>query len=73
MLKKKIIVSTVVVAVIVFALWWWDNPQQGDQQSMLLYGNVDIREVELAVNGNERIARMLVQYVDTRRYAGRKG
>ena len=31
---------------------------------LTLYGNVDIRQVELAINGSERITRMLVQEGD---------
>ena len=36
----------------------WRAPSTGNQ--LTLYGNVDIREVDLAFNGNERIATMMV-------------
>jgi HlyD family secretion protein len=43
------------------AWWWWHNRNAGPPSDRLvLYGNVDIREVDLAFNGAERIARMLV-------------
>jgi len=63
MLKKKIIVviALLSIAVVAFTLWSRNDEQQGDSLTLKLYGNVDIREVELAINGSERIARMLVQ------------
>ncbi len=61
--KKRIIVGTalLVLMVIAVAFWWRDSQPQADAQFLVLYGNVDIREVELAINGSERIAHMLVQ------------
>lgn len=35
--------------------------QQGDESELLLYGNVDIREAQLAFNGSEHISEILVQ------------
>ena len=35
--------------------------QQGDENELLLYGNVDIREAQLAFNGSEHISQILVQ------------
>lgn len=43
-------------------LWlWWVDSRQETVQKLVLYGNIDIREVDLAFNGSERIARMLVE------------
>jgi HlyD family secretion protein len=42
--------------------WWWQNHDEpADPDRLILYGNVDVREVRLAFNGAERIARMLVE------------
>lgn len=39
--------------------WWLTNDSQESEALLTLYGNIDIREVDLAFNGNERIATML--------------
>ena len=51
------------VIVIGAALWWWlDRHQQPTE--LRLYGNVDLRQIELPFNGNERISAVLVQEGD---------
>ncbi len=51
-------------AIIVGAvLWWWLGRPQSPTE-LLLYGNVDLRQVELPFNGSERIAAVLVQEGD---------
>jgi HlyD family secretion protein len=44
------------------AYWLTRPPSQPDQ--LMLYGNVDLRQVDLAFNGSERIAAVLVQEGD---------
>lgn len=47
--------------------WWWlhnGREQQAANGQLVLYGNVDIRQVQLAFNDSERIDRMLVQEGD---------
>ncbi len=43
---------------------WWLVSRGPHQQDLVLYGNVDLRQVELAFNNNERIAAVLVQEGD---------
>lgn len=38
--------------------WWFTREHVEPDSSLTLYGNVDIREINLAFNGNERIATM---------------
>ncbi len=47
------------------AYWYWRS-QQSLQESgeLVLYGNVDVRQVELAINGSERIAELNVEEGD---------
>jgi HlyD family secretion protein len=45
--------------------WWHGRQVSNDDTTLTLHGNVDIREVDLAFNGAERIAEMLVQEGDT--------
>ncbi len=46
------------------AAWWFQREEQGSSDVLRLHGNVDIRQVELAFNGNERIAQVLVREGD---------
>ena len=43
---------------------WWLVSRGPHRQDLVLYGNVDLRQVELAFNNNERIAAVLVQEGD---------
>jgi len=45
--------------------WWYNNRHAGNDSSRLvLYGNVDIREVDLTFNNSEHIDSLLVQEGD---------
>src|ERR1019366_6939237 len=51
------------IIVVGAALWWWlGRPQRATE--LRWYGNVDLRQVELPLNGSERIAAVLVQEGD---------
>lgn len=68
MLNKKVIrlaLLLLVVAAVGGGIWWWQTPKPANPPGQLtLYGNVDIRQVELAFNSAERITRMFVQEGD---------
>lgn len=54
---SRIIPLLLILSGAIAALFWWLNGEHPETQEQLtLYGNVDIREVDLAFNGNERIA-----------------
>ena len=63
---KKTIVLIVIIAVGVVAglTWVIDHRRAGSASELVLYGNVDLRQVNLAFNGSERIASVLVQEGD---------
>jgi len=44
-------------------LWWRDNHKEAKRE-LVLYGNIDLRQVQLAFNNSERIAAVLVQEGD---------
>jgi HlyD family secretion protein len=45
--------------------WWWHrHAQRPPDHTLVLHGNVDIRQVEVAFNASGRIARILVQEGD---------
>lgn len=68
MTKKKIIalpILLLIIGLISGGYWWWQSHQGASSADRLnLYGNVDIREVDLAFNGSERITQLLVQEGD---------
>ncbi len=43
---------------------WWLNQREGSATELKLFGNLDLRQVQLAFNNNERIAEVLVQEGD---------
>jgi HlyD family secretion protein len=44
--------------------WWWFNRGERGPKPLALYGNIDLRQVQLAFNNNERISAVLVQEGD---------
>ena len=61
--KKALIGAVILLVLIALPAVWWQNARQLEENShsLVLYGNVDIREVQLTINGSEHIAQMLVQ------------
>ncbi len=65
MQRVRIVILVLLVGGVASALWFWRHREPGvAQDRLLLYGNVDIRQVQLAFNGNERIAALLVEEGD---------
>jgi HlyD family secretion protein len=57
--------AAVVAAVIVIgAVLWWALARRQQPTELVLYGNLDLRQVELPFNGSERIAAVLAQEGD---------
>lgn len=63
--KTRLIVIAVVAAIAVTAVFWWSRRGDDRQDVLTLYGNVDIREVELAFRQPGRIVAMEVDEGDT--------
>lgn len=57
-------VTALVAAGAVAALAYWFARPATEPKQLTLYGNIDLRQVDLAFNGNERIAAVLVQEGD---------
>ncbi len=49
---------------VIGALLWWSFFQRHHPAELVLYGNVDLREVELPFNGTERVAAVIAQEGD---------
>jgi membrane fusion protein YbhG len=62
MQRKKIIpVVVLALALIGASVWYFGGHRTGNSDTLTLYGNVDIRQVQLAFNSSDRIAQMLVK------------
>ena len=61
-MKKGVLIGLVLV--IVAGLAWWFTRPRPPANELILYGNVDLRQVELAFNDSERIGEVLVQEGD---------
>jgi HlyD family secretion protein len=59
-LAVQLLVFLAVLAVVGW-LFWRHYREQAASQQLVLYGNVDLRQVDLAFNNNERIAAVLVE------------
>jgi HlyD family secretion protein len=63
-MKRKSVIGLVIVALAAAALIVWRAQQEGLPRGLVLYGNIDLRQVQLAFNNSERIAAVLVQEGD---------
>ncbi len=63
--KKPLIILPLVIAAAAGAYWWMRSSEAPHSESELtLFGNVDIREVNLAFRATERVAELLVEEGD---------
>lgn len=62
-MKKRIIPIGVLLLAAVGVAWWLTH-RQGASHELVLYGNIDLREVDLAFNDSQRIASVLVREGD---------
>jgi HlyD family secretion protein len=66
-MKKNVLVALAlaVLAGLGAALWWWwSTTHHQSHDELTLYGNIDLRQVDLPFNGSERIAQVLAQEGD---------
>ena len=64
MRRRIVLVVLVLVAAAAGGAAYWFTRPSAKASQLVLYGNVDLRQVDLAFNGNERIAAVLVQEGD---------
>jgi len=58
--KKLVGIAIVAAAAIAAGAWYWSRPA-ADGKELVLYGNVDLRQVALAFPASERVARVLAE------------
>ena len=62
---RRPFIAVLLLAVLAGGVWLWHSrPRAISTNELVLYGNVDIRQVQLAFNGSQRIASMLVREGD---------
>ena len=62
-MKRRFVILLLLAAAIGGGAWWWTHRKPPTTQ-LTLFGNVDLRQVELAFNNSERIKTVLVQEGD---------
>ena len=58
--KKLVGIATLSFAAIAAGAWYWNRPQASARE-LVLYGNVDLRQVALAFPASERVLRVLAE------------
>ena len=58
--KKLVGIAIVATIAIAAGAWYWSRPAANDRE-LVLYGNVDLRQVALAFPASERVARVLAE------------
>src|SRR5215813_13084672 len=61
MRRTILIVLLIVIGAATVGLTWWLTRRENNSRELVLYGNVDLRQVQLSFNNSERIATVLVQ------------
>jgi HlyD family secretion protein len=61
---RRAVLIVLLVAAGVGGVIWWLTHRQPPSPELALYGNIDLRQVQLAFNNNERLAEVLVQEGD---------
>lgn len=60
-MRRIVILLIIVIAAGGGSAWWWYDHNGNGNGSLVLYGNVDLRQVDLAFSGSGRIADVLVE------------
>jgi HlyD family secretion protein len=63
--KKPLIVLLLLLVLLIAGGYWWSHRQKPVSNVLTLYGNIDIRQVQLAFNDAGRVSELLVQEGDT--------
>jgi membrane fusion protein PltH len=63
-MKRRLVIALLIVAVTAAGVTWWISQRHQSDGTLVLYGNIDLRQIQLAFNNSERIAAVLVQEGD---------
>src|SRR3954471_3649522 len=59
----RVVLLAVLAIALGLGVWWWLHGRAG-KDVLTLYGNVDLRQVDLAFNNSERVTEVLVKEGD---------
>jgi HlyD family secretion protein len=62
--KKLLLVPAALIVAAAVAAWWWRSGEVEPGRELVLRGNMDIRQVELAFDASGRVEQMLVEEGD---------
>ena len=63
-MNRKLLIAIVIAAVAAAGFFWWRSHSENAAGPLVLYGNIDLRQAQVAFNNSERIAAVLVQEGD---------
>lgn len=63
-MNRKLLAAPAILVALGAGFWWWTNNRAERGNELVLRGNVDIRQVELAFNASGRVKQVLVQEGD---------
>ncbi len=63
-MNRKLLAAPVILVALAGGAWWWTSNHVEPGTDLVLRGNVDIRQVELAFNASGRVSQVLVQEGD---------
>jgi multidrug resistance efflux pump len=63
-IRLRLLLASVLAAAIAGSIWWFYRGDGSASNFLVLHGNVDVRQVELAFNASERIVDVLVREGD---------
>jgi HlyD family secretion protein len=63
-MRRVLLILLLIAAAAGAGLWWWYAHREREPGELVLYGNVDLRQVQLAFNNSERILEVAVQEGD---------
>jgi HlyD family secretion protein len=62
--RLRVVLILAAVVAVGAALWWWLSGHGAARQELTLYGNIDLRQIDLPFNGSERVSEVLAQEGD---------
>ena len=63
-MNRKLVLLIALAALSTGGFYLWRNYQTNESHDLVLYGNIDLRQVQLSFNNSDRIAEVLVQEGD---------
>src|SRR5512132_2158461 len=63
-MTRRLVALSILVFLATGGFLWWRNYHADESRELILYGNIDLRQVQLSFNNSDRIAEVLAQEGD---------